>query len=284
MKKHLKNHQAGFTLIEFIVSLVIAAILAAMISTYFGNALTQSTVPIARLQQVSKLRQVMENIVADYNRLNALNLRYRWQPSTPYGLNAVVTPKTIPSTPNGGHYYISTTAGTSSTTTEPTWLTSGTLPADGGVIWKESGNIVWQKAPHSYSIGAVVVPIKNNGHYYICTTGGSNTTVPDWKTTPSDVTTVTGARWTEAGTILESAVVTDNLKYYLTSTPGRYDNNSSPQSYTVVETKFVQFDSTYFLRDAGTGTPATSSEKNILQVTIKSNDSAETLTQLFTIR
>lgn len=282
MKTHEKNHQAGLTLIEFIVALVVASIMAAMVYTYFGSALVQSSFPIARLQQASNLHKVMENIVADYNRLNAINLRYHWQPSTPYGRNAVVTPKTIPTTPNGGHYYISTAAGTSGTT-EPTWpiTTNDTVPDAGGLIWKESGNIVWQKA-HLYSSGTIVLPINNTGHYYKCMAAGtSGTTEPTWPTaTNGTVIETGGVTWLEAGTILSSAEGSvENLFTLLPAVGGtstRYGID-----YTVTEKVFIRF-------DPGSSPPDkedyTVIENNILKVTIKNDNSAETLTQLFTIR
>ena len=93
-----------------------------------------------------------------------------------------------------------------------------------------------------------------------------------------------GVTWTEVGTILDSnEVATYNLKNYLNpeTNPGRYDNNLN--SYTVVasETKFIQFNGT---NEVDAGTSGTSSEKNILKVTIKNNNSTETLTQIFTIQ
>jgi prepilin-type N-terminal cleavage/methylation domain-containing protein len=119
MKTHVRNNQAGFTLIEVIVVFVVAGIMASMIYTYFGSALTQSSVPINRLKSVSRLYMVMENIVADYNRLNGINLRYKWVGSIPYHIGSIVTPRTILPTPNGSHYYRCTATGTSGTT-EPT--------------------------------------------------------------------------------------------------------------------------------------------------------------------
>jgi hypothetical protein len=67
--------------------------------------------------------------------------------------------------------------------------------------------------------------------------------------------------------------LTDNLKKYLTNNPGRYDNNGN--SYTVVasETKFIQFNGT---NEVDAGTSGTSSEKNILKVTIQNNDPKNT--------
>jgi prepilin-type N-terminal cleavage/methylation domain-containing protein len=284
MKTHAKNHQAGFTLIEVIVGLVVAAIMASMVYTYFGSALTQSSVPIARLQKASNLQQVMENIVADYNRLNAINLRYKWIASTAYTLDSVVTPKTIPATPDGGHYYKCTVAGASGTN-EPTWPVSGTVsegPSSPQLTWTESGNIIWQKS-HPYAVGAIVVPILNNGHYYKCTVAGtSNTTNPPvWLTTAGatvlDGTAPNQITWIEVGTILSSAEVSiENLSTLLPSvgaTSARYGTG-----YTVTEKAFIGFDNSNPRQET------TATENNILKVTIKNNDSSETLTQLFTIR
>ena len=293
MKANVRNRRAGFTLIEFIVGLVIAAIVASMVYSFFGSALTQSGLPILRLQKASNLSSVMENIVADYNRLNALNLRYKWVVSTAYRLNSIVTPKTIPATPDGGHYYKCTVAGTSGAS-EPSWPTgAGATVTDGGVTWKESGDLivtVWQKS-HPYTVvGTIVVPINNTGHYYRCTTGGTSganepltsawlpTTVPStpWQVTDGTVT------WTEAGTVLDTAttITTDNLQNYLTNYLttylGRYGTG-----YTVIENKFIQFNGS---TEVNPGDSGTSSENNNLKVTIKSNDSAETLTVIFTIR
>jgi prepilin-type N-terminal cleavage/methylation domain-containing protein len=293
MKTHTENHQAGFTLIEFIVGLVVAAIMAAMVYTYFGNALTKSSEPIFRLQKASKLHHVMENIVADFNRLNALNLRYVWQPSTNYRVGAVVT-GTGATLTYYGYYYKSSNAGISGASV-PTWgatVTDGTSPTT--ITWTQSSIIVWQPS-FPYSVGAIVVPINNNGHYYICTnvTGLGNSgaspgpSAAQWLPTPvpSAPWTVPDNQvtWTEAGTILDSSAVTDNLKHYLDTHPDRYGDVTL---YTVVaaETKFIQFDGTNTQVNPGAGTPSTSSEKNILKVTIKSNDSSETLTELFTIR
>ena len=191
MKTQTKNNQAGFTLIEFIVTLVIAAIAAAMIYTFMGTMMTRSSDPIFRLQNASKLHLIMENIVADFNRLNALNLRYTWQTSTPYSVGSVVVPAT-----STGYYYTCVTAGTSGAT--PPSHTTGTAN-DGGVTWKAGGviwmsigtpveNIVWHTS-HIYSVGDIMIPINNNGHYYRCTTttgttGTSGATEPAvWKPT-----------------------------------------------------------------------------------------------------
>ena len=281
MKSYLKNHQAGFTLIEVIVTLVLASVIAAMLSSFFGTSLTRSGEPIQRLMNSTNLQQVMENIVSDYNRLNALNSRYKWQPSINYRNGVIVTPKTIPASPNGGHYYKGTTAGTSGAT-EPSWPTAnGSTVTDGSVTWKESGNIIWQKR-HPYTAGAIIVPINNNGHYYKCTVAGtSGATEPSWKKDNGITVTDGSVTWTEAGSILDSAdttniILKDNLKYYLTNDPTRYGNG-----YSVVaeETKFIKFNAATNIEEAAGNTD----EKCNLKVTIKDNNSGRTLTTMFTI-
>jgi prepilin-type N-terminal cleavage/methylation domain-containing protein len=306
MKTHEKNHQAGVTLIEFIVALVVAAIIASMVYTYFGSAFTQSSVPIARLQQVSKLQQVMENIVADYNRLNKINLRYKWRSGSLYSIGAIVLPSDLPNDninskiDNNGRYYICTTAGTSGTamirsswpvTVDPTGtaVLTGTITeaGTGRPTWQEGGR-VWQPSV-SYAVGTIVVPINNNGHFYKCTTAGtSGATEPIWPRVSGSPVTETGTgrpTWTEVGTILarsdpttpSNPVLDDNIyKHLMTSNGIRYGTG-----YTVVtaDTKFIKF-----VGASEDLNPLNSNdEKNIFKVTIKNNDSAETLTQWFTI-
>lgn len=286
MKTPAKNHPAGFTLIEYIVALVVAAIVAAMVYTYFGSAFTQSGLPLVRLKQISNLQQVMENIFADYNRLNQINLRYTWRPNTAYPVNSVVLPTT-----NNGYYYrreVATGTGISSGTEPTAWPVSGTV-TDGGVTWTTSGR-VWQPGV-SYAVNAIVVPSnkKNNGHYYkridAAGTGISGATEPaSWPATNGGTVVDGGVTWTEVGTVLDrsninltDATLIDSLKYYLDNTPGRYDPGGT--GYIIVAAQFIKFNNTGAEVNA-TGTE----EKNLLKVTIKGNYSGETLTQLFTIR
>jgi prepilin-type N-terminal cleavage/methylation domain-containing protein len=343
MKTQAKNHQAGFTLIEYIVALVIAAIVGTMVYTYMGTMLTKSSEPIFRLKKASNLHQVMENIVADYNRLNALNLRYTWRTGIPYHIGSVVVPPT-----SNGYFYKCITAGTSGAgpaswpTTPAEFSDGGATWTEGGIIWKASGtpneNIVWQTG-HSYSANEIMIPINNNGHYYRCTTAGtsnglvpgvwkpstvyaantvvvpslfngryyrspastttSGTTEPTWPTTnggtvPDGTVTWTEVpdgttRWTEAGTILARSdtamgghdVLDDNIYKHLTTTLGsRYGTGYTLVTSGTNKTRFIKF---IGISEDPNDTSATD-EKNILKVTIKSNDTAETLTQLFTIR
>jgi prepilin-type N-terminal cleavage/methylation domain-containing protein len=299
MKTPRGKRQSGFTLIEYIVGLVVVSIIAAMIYNIMGTSLTKSGLPIQNLQKASDLSNVMENIIADYNRLNEINMRYKWRSSRAYHLNSIVLPSTgddndASTIKNNGRYYKCTTAGTSSANQPATWpVTSGLTGtvSDGAVAWKEQGR-VWLKST-SYSLGDIVVPVINNGHYYKSTQAGTsavnepsstNATPNPWLIANNATVTDGGVIWTEVGTILYSAdttntILKDNLYNYLNNTPGRYDNNKN--SYTVVETKFIQFNGT---SEVDAGTSGTSSENNILKVTIKDNNSGSKLTELFTIR
>ncbi|MDD5435833.1 MAG: type II secretion system protein [Nitrospira sp.] len=67
-------NQDGFTLIEVILTLVIAGILGAMLYSYFGTSFTASSNPVIRLNKAFKLQQIMENITADYLKNYTTNL------------------------------------------------------------------------------------------------------------------------------------------------------------------------------------------------------------------
>jgi len=59
------NH-AGFTLIEVIVSLVVAAILGTMLVIFMGAKVTGSANPVILMQNGTYLNSIMENMNADY--------------------------------------------------------------------------------------------------------------------------------------------------------------------------------------------------------------------------
>lgn len=94
MKQVGKQNDKGFTLIESIISIVAAAILATMVFTYSGP-LTQSAQPINQSKKAMALQKVMESILADYNKnyMNDLatlkakieNLASQQLPPTGYG-------------------------------------------------------------------------------------------------------------------------------------------------------------------------------------------------------
>lgn len=62
----MKNNQAGFTLIEIIITLALGAILGAMLIPFLSTALTKSGMSTIRLKETLNLQTTMENITADY--------------------------------------------------------------------------------------------------------------------------------------------------------------------------------------------------------------------------
>lgn len=114
MKRGLQRRKRGFTLIEVIITIVVMAILAAMMVPYFGTSLLQSSTPIFRFRTSMTLNQTMENITAEYN-----NRFQHWRPNYPYAAGASI----LPSTPNvNGYQYRTSGGGTSGpSTSEPSW-------------------------------------------------------------------------------------------------------------------------------------------------------------------
>jgi prepilin-type N-terminal cleavage/methylation domain-containing protein len=130
MKRSGRQNDKGFTLIESIITIVAAAILATMVFTYSQTSLTKSAQPLNQAKKAMALQKVMENIFADNNKI-----RPTWQASHAYVSGDEVFPAATSA--NNGHYYICTKSGTSSSP-EPTWppAISATV-TDGGVIWRE---------------------------------------------------------------------------------------------------------------------------------------------------
>jgi prepilin-type N-terminal cleavage/methylation domain-containing protein len=69
MSMEMKHNERGFTLLEIIVTLIVAAILGAMFVQFMGTSLTQSANVVVSTHGQQQLNQVMENITADYKRL-----------------------------------------------------------------------------------------------------------------------------------------------------------------------------------------------------------------------
>ncbi len=70
----LQDDEKGFTLIEVIVTLTIAAVVGGMLYELLGTSMIKSSVPIGRLQASFTLQKVMENITADYPKNYAFDL------------------------------------------------------------------------------------------------------------------------------------------------------------------------------------------------------------------
>jgi prepilin-type N-terminal cleavage/methylation domain-containing protein len=64
--KMAKKHSGGFTLIEVIVSLVVASILGAMLVTFLGTGMMKSAQPVLVAQNGAYLNRIMDNMTADY--------------------------------------------------------------------------------------------------------------------------------------------------------------------------------------------------------------------------
>lgn len=61
------KNQEGFTLIEIILTIVLASILGSMLVSYVGTAMIRSSEPIGWLKKTLALNMTMENITNDYN-------------------------------------------------------------------------------------------------------------------------------------------------------------------------------------------------------------------------
>lgn len=112
--RNLRHRNYGFTLIEVILSLVVAGVLAAMIFSYFGTSIIRSSTPVVLLQNALSLQQVMENMTMDYKANFTGNLA---------GLRTKIgTVSTIPKSNSYGNYevvsngYIKFVGGTENTT------------------------------------------------------------------------------------------------------------------------------------------------------------------------
>jgi len=171
----MKLPNKGFTLIEVIITLVLAGIVAAMLFSYFGSSIIQSSTPVSRLKAVGKLNAIMEKITSDYNNSYAI-----WSPNTTYTVDTIILPTKWR---KNWYQYICMQAGTSGSM-EPAWPTSGAVE-DGSVRWEYSGTQPPLKSwveDTDYTINAVIY--SRNGYQYKCIVAGrSGFTEPAWPTT-----------------------------------------------------------------------------------------------------
>ena len=69
-KRHRgKARQAGFTLLEIIVTIIVAAIMGVFMVQFLGTAVIHSVDPLVRVQNASSVNQIMEYMTADYKKL-----------------------------------------------------------------------------------------------------------------------------------------------------------------------------------------------------------------------
>lgn len=65
------KNRGGFTLLEVIVSLIVASILGVFLVTFMGSTVIQSSNTVLMAQNGAYLNQIMENMTADYKYLMA---------------------------------------------------------------------------------------------------------------------------------------------------------------------------------------------------------------------
>lgn len=68
----IKNKR-GFTLIEVIVSLIVAGIMGAMLVAFMSSGVIHSADPVILAKNGAYLNEIMESMVADYKRLQTTN-------------------------------------------------------------------------------------------------------------------------------------------------------------------------------------------------------------------
>ena len=61
----------GFTLLEVVITLVVAAILATILMQFMGTSLSRSAEPLVMVQEGLAMSEVMEKMTADYKKLLA---------------------------------------------------------------------------------------------------------------------------------------------------------------------------------------------------------------------
>ena len=67
------GNNSGFSLIEVIVAIVIAAIASVLLIQFMGGNMERSLAPLVRVDQIYRLTTVMENITAHYKNLLLTN-------------------------------------------------------------------------------------------------------------------------------------------------------------------------------------------------------------------
>ena len=68
-RKHSTQRQGGFTFLEIVVTLIVAAILGAVLVEFMGTSMMRSAEPLIAVQKTADLTGVMERISADYDYL-----------------------------------------------------------------------------------------------------------------------------------------------------------------------------------------------------------------------
>ncbi len=76
VKARGKKGQRGFTLLEVIVTIIVAAVMGVILVQFMGTAMLKSGEPVVRVQDVSTLRHVLDNMTSDYKYLAATQTNF----------------------------------------------------------------------------------------------------------------------------------------------------------------------------------------------------------------
>lgn len=93
MKKALRR-QKGFTLIEVIVTIVLAALVGTVVFTYLGNILTRSHEPLGQVKDLTEAVAALEKFNAEYRKYNNDEITWgKFVAFDPAGFDGVVITK-----------------------------------------------------------------------------------------------------------------------------------------------------------------------------------------------
>jgi prepilin-type N-terminal cleavage/methylation domain-containing protein len=87
--KMIRKKSGGFTLIEVIISLIIAGILGAMLVAFMGTGMMKSANPVLIAQNGAYLNRIMDKMTADYKYQMTTALKNNLSPST--GVNNLIS-------------------------------------------------------------------------------------------------------------------------------------------------------------------------------------------------
>jgi prepilin-type N-terminal cleavage/methylation domain-containing protein len=101
------GQQDGFTLLEVIVTIVIAAIMGVFFAQFVGTSVIHSADPVYRMQNLSGTTHIMEYMTADHKRLAATQSNFLsiFKDYVGYG-NTTTKPSGYEGYPNYGTYEI----------------------------------------------------------------------------------------------------------------------------------------------------------------------------------
>ncbi len=83
-RSHKIKNNSGFTLLEVVVSLVVAAILGAMLVQFMGTGMMKSYNPVILAQNGTYLNTIMEKMTADYKYYMSYGALNGQSPATAY--------------------------------------------------------------------------------------------------------------------------------------------------------------------------------------------------------